>query len=411
MGRGDDAGRPAIYFHKLGTAQDRDRLVYEVKNHPTHVPTARVTEDGHYLVVTLVEGYEKNARRAARPAPPGAEARAALRRLGRAVHASSARAASSSTSRRTHNAPLGARDWPWMRAQPGTARTVVPEGTAAIEQASYVGGRIIAQLRRGRARRGARLRADGKPVGAVPLPGLGGIEGFEGEGTQNETFFSYTDYLTPRRIFRLDVPTNSASLWREPRSPADATPFVTEQVFYTSKDGTRVPDVHHPPARHGEGRQPAVPAVRLRRLQHLAHAGSTAPQVLAWLEMGGAYAEANLRGGGEYGEAWHRAGTLANKQHVFDDFIAAAEYLIGEHYTRSARLGDPWAQQRRAAGRCGADAAAGPVRRGAARRSACSTCCATTPPAPTRGSGRPTTGWRRIRSSSGRCTPTRRCRT
>ena len=92
------------------------------------------------------------------------------------------------------------------------------------------------------------------------------------------------------------------------------------------------------------------------------------PQVQAWLEMGGVYAEANLRGGGEYGEAWHKAGTLANKQHVFDDFIAAAEYLIREHYTRTARLGDPRPQQRRTADRRGADAAPGSVRRGAAGR-------------------------------------------
>ncbi len=180
--------------------------------------------------------------------------------------------------------------------------------------------------------------ADGKPVGAVPLPGLGGIEGFEGEGTQSETFFAYTDYLTPRRIFRLDVPTNTASPWREPRTPADSTPFVTEQVFYSSKDGTRVPMyITHRRDMVKDGNQPLL--LYGYGGFNISLTPQYRPQVMAWLEMGGAYAEANLRGGGEYGETWHRAGTLANKQHVFDDFIAAAEYLIGEHYTRSARLG------------------------------------------------------------------------
>ena len=270
-GRGDDAGRPAVYFHKLGTAQDQDRLVYEVTDHPTHVPMARVTEDGHYLVVTLVEGYEKNGVELLDLRRPEAKPAAAVRRLGRACTATSARAATELTSRRTRNAPLGAVLAVDAR-EPGTARTVVAEGTAALEQATYVGGRIIARYVEDAHGVARVYSADGKPVGAVPLPGLGGIEGFEGEGTQNETFFSYTDYLTPRRIFRLDVPTNSASLWREPRSPADATPFVTEQVFYTSKDGTRVPMyITHRRDMVKDGNQPLL-LVRLRRVQHLAHA-------------------------------------------------------------------------------------------------------------------------------------------
>jgi prolyl oligopeptidase len=175
-------------------------------------------------------------------------------------------------------------------------------------------------------------------VGEVALPGLGGIEGFQGEEAQSETFFSYTDYLTPPRIYRFDVPANRASLWRGAQPPAAAAQFVTEQVFYNSKDGTRVPmyvtrrrdaarDGNQPLLLYGYGGFDVslTPSYR--------------PSVEAWLEMGGTYVEANLRGGGEYGEAWHKAGTLENKQRVFDDFIAAAEYLVQEHYTRSARLG------------------------------------------------------------------------
>jgi len=335
-GRGDDSGRPAVYFHRLGTPQDHDRLVYEVTDHPTRIPAGRVTEDGHYLIITLFDGYERNGVNLLDLQHPGARAQrlffawdALYTFIG--VHGEDL------YFRTTKDAPLGRVIALDARA-PGSWRTVVPEGTTALEEASYVGGRIIAKYVEDAHGVARVYERDGRPVGSVPLPGLGGIEGFEGEGNQTETFFSYTDYLTPRKIFRFEVPANQARLWREARAPASAAQFVTEQVFYGSKDGTRVPMyITHRRDMAKDGDQPLLlygyggfdlsltPAYR--------------PAVQAWLEMGGAYAEANLRGGGEYGEAWHRAGTLANKQHVFDDFIAAAEYLIGEHYTRSARLG------------------------------------------------------------------------
>jgi prolyl oligopeptidase len=144
--------------------------------------------------------------------------------------------------------------------------------------------------------------------------------------------------LTPRRIYRLDVQANRTALWRAPPTPAAAADYVTEQVFYLSKDGTRVPMyITH---------RRDVPRDGSAAMLLYGYGGfdvsltpTYRPAVQAWLEMGGSYAEANLRGGGEYGEAWHTAGTLTNKQRVFDDFIAAAQFLIDEHYTRPARLG------------------------------------------------------------------------
>ena len=334
-GHGDDTGRPAVYFHQLGTPQDRDRLVYEVTDHPTHVPTAHVTEDGRYLIVTLFEGYEKNGvdvidlREAGKPHPVFADWEALYTFIGSRGH--------ELYFRTTYRAPLGRVIAVDARA-PVTRRTIVPEGSAALAEASYVGGRFIASYVED-AHGVARLyERDGRPVGEVPLPGLGRIEGFEGEGAQSETFFSYTDYLTPRRIYRLDVPANHPTLWREPHTSALSGQFVTEQVFYNSKDGTRVPMyITHRRGSTRDGNQPVLlygyggfdisltPVYR--------------PTVEAWLEMGGTYVEANLRGGGEYGETWHKAGTLANKQRVFDDFVAAAEFLVNENYTRRARLG------------------------------------------------------------------------
>jgi prolyl oligopeptidase len=335
-GRGDDSGRPAVYFHKLGTAQDEDRLVYEVTNHPTRVPVARVTEDGRYLVITLFEGYERNGVELLDLRRPGEGARSAFAEWDALYNFIGSRG-HELFFRTTYHAPLGrviaidARD-------PGPRHTVVAEGATALEEATYVGGRIIARYVQDAHAVVRVFERDGRPVGEVTLPGLGRVEGFQGEGKDTETFFSYTDYLTPRRVFHFDVPANAATLWREAQVPASTEQFVTEQVFYNSKDGTRVPMfITHRRDAARDGNQPVL--LYGYGGFDISLTPDFKPQVLAWLEMGGTYAEANLRGGGEYGEAWHRAGTLANKQHVFDDFIAAAEYLIKQHYTRSARLG------------------------------------------------------------------------
>ena len=336
VGKGDDAGRPALYFHKLNTSQDADRLVYEIKDHPTRIPQGRVTEDGHYLVITQVEGYEKNGVELLDLLKPGAQAQPLLMGWDALYNFIGSRG-DELYFHTTHNAPLG-RVIAIDAHQPASPRTVVAEGASAIEEATYVGGRIVAKYVED-AHGVARIyERDGRLAGTVPLPGLGGIDGFRGEGNRSETFFSYTDYLTPRRIYRLDVSTDEATLWREPHVPASMTDFVTEQVFYASKDGTRVPMyITHRRDLAKTGDTPLL--LYGYGGFNISATPSYRPQVQAWLELGGAFAEANLRGGGEYGEAWHKAGTLANKQHVFDDFIAAAEYLIREHYTRSARLG------------------------------------------------------------------------
>jgi prolyl oligopeptidase len=337
-GRGDDLARPALYFHRLGSAQRDDRRVYEVTNHPTRIPSGRVTEDGRYLVITLFDGYEKNGVDLIDLRQPDALARPLFSEWD-ALYTFIGARGDELFFRTTKDAPLGRVIEVNARTpQPGTLHTLIPQGRGALQDVSYVGGRFVARYVED-AHSVVRLyERDGRFVGDVPLPGMGGVDGFQGEGRQTETFFGYTDYLTPRRIYRLDVPENKATLWRAPHIPASTADYVTEQVFYASKDGTRIPMyITHARAMVRDGNQPLLlygyggfdvsltPQYR--------------PQVQAWLEMGGAYAEANLRGGGEYGEAWHKAGTLANKQHVFDDFIAAAEYLVAQHYTRTARLG------------------------------------------------------------------------
>jgi len=336
-GKGDDAARPAIYFHRLGSAQDQDVLVYAMHDRTTRIPTGRVTDDGHYLVITQVEGYEHNGVELLDLRRPDAKARP-LFTAWDALYSFIGAHGDELFFQTTRDAPLGQVIAVDVREPGLPSRTVVPQGSTALQEATYVGGRVIARYVEDAHAVARVYERDGRTVGRVALPALGGIEGFYGTGTQAETFFSYTDFLTPRKIYRFDVAANQPTLWREPRMPALSPQFITEQVFFTSKDGTRVP--MYITQRRGapkDGNQPLLlygyggfdisltPGYR--------------PAVQAWLEMGGAYAEANLRGGGEYGEAWHKAGTLTQKQHVFDDFIAAAEYLIREHYTRPAKLG------------------------------------------------------------------------
>jgi prolyl oligopeptidase len=335
--RGDDAGRPDIYFHKIAEAQNADRLVYQVTDHPTRVPSGTVTEDGHYFIIGLFDGYESNAwlvqdlrKPDSKPQPLFTKWDALYNFLGSK--------GDELYFQTTKDAPRGrviavdARD-----PAPAKWRTVVPHGEYSINTASYVGGRVIVDYTRDAHSLVRLFEASGALVGDVKLPGLGTAGGFQGSGTNPETFFSYSDYLSPTRVMRLDVSVNAVSEFRTPKVPADFSPFVTEQVFYTSKDGTKVPmfitrrkdaqrDGNRPVMLYGYGGF------------NVTLSPAFSPAIQSWLEMGGVYAVANLRGGGEYGEEWHQAGTRLKKQNVFDDFISAAEFLIREKYTNPKRL-------------------------------------------------------------------------
>jgi len=336
-GHGDDAGRPAVYFHRLGEPQERDALVYAVTDHPTRAPSADITGDGKLLVISIYEDTRRDGvvlKDISRPD-------GAVTKLFTGFDANYGFAGDDADFLYfTTNA--GAPNWRVLavdRKAPSaaSARTVVPEADTAIGDAAISGDRIVVSYLQD-ARNVVRLfERDGKPVGEVPLPGPGSAGGFETDSDDPEAFFAFSDFLAPTRILRLDTAKNAVSTFRAPKIDADTSAFVTEQVFYPSKDGTRIPMfITHRRDMPRDGNQPVLlygyggfnisltPAFR--------------PTVLAWLEMGGVYAEANLRGGGEYGEAWHDAGTVLHKQNVFDDFIAAAEYLIREKYTQPSRL-------------------------------------------------------------------------
>jgi prolyl oligopeptidase len=331
-GRPDAGGLAAVYFHRLGTAQDSDVIAYEVSAHVTHVPSAQLTEDGHYLVVTLLESAGRNGVDLVDLRQPDA----------RPVHllaAGEARYGYLGTHGRelyfetTQQAPLG-RIIAIDAREPATRRVVVPEGDDVLEQAAYVGGSFVLAYV-AEAHSVVRVFArDGRPRGEVSLPGLGSVTGFAGEEGDAQTFFSYTDYLTPPAIYRLDMAALHTSAWLAASPSFPVGTFLTEQTYYTSKDGTRVSlyITHRRDLPH-DGNQPLV-----------LYAGAGAamlpiyrPQVQAWLEMGGVYAEADLHAG-DYDLGNARA-VLENEQLANDDLVAAAEYLSREHYSRASRLG------------------------------------------------------------------------
>ncbi len=336
-GRGDDQAQPVVHFHKSGTPQSADRAIYQVTDHPRRVPGASVSDDGRWLFVSLFDGYRANGVDVIDLRDPAAPAR----RLFGAWDARYDIIGSEGDTayvQTTNAAPRGRIIAVDLKdPTPARWRELVPQQDIALDGANFVGGKIIATYVKD-ARGIARIfDRNGAPLGEVGSPVLGTIGGFGGNGKDTETFFAYTDYLTPGRVLRLDIGTQAVSTWREPKIAGDTSPYVTKQVFYTSQDGTRVPMfITHRKDLVKTGDTPTM--LYGYGGFNVSLTPSFSPTVFAWLEMGGVYAVANLRGGGEYGEAWHEAGTKLKKQNVFDDFIAAAEFLVRDGWTKPARL-------------------------------------------------------------------------
>ena len=220
---------------------------------------------------------------------------------------------------------------------PGILRTVVPQSRFALQSASYVGGRLILSYLADAHSAVSVFDASGRHLRDVSLPGLGTATGFEGFAGDRTTFYSYAGWTTPPTIYRYDVLAGQSAVYRKPRISFDAGQYVTREVFYRSKDGTRVPMmVSYRRGMALDGTNPTILYAYGGFDIPITPSFSTA--IATWLQMGGVYAVANIRGGSEYGEAWHRAGMLGNKQNVFDDFIAAAQYLIAQKYTSTPKL-------------------------------------------------------------------------
>ena len=335
--RGDDQGQPVVYFHRLGTAQADDKVVYRVTDHPTRAPSASLSEDGDWLFVSLFDGYRANGIEVIDKRVADAKPRTIFGAWD-ARYTILGNEGDTLFVQTTNAAPRGriiAVDI--NNPQPAAWRELVPQSELAMDEASYVGSHLIVRYVRDAHGVAKLFDRDGKAKGEVDVPGMGTIAGFGGGAKDEETFFAYADYLSAGQVMRLDLKTLKTSVFREPKIAADTTLYETRQVFYRSKDGTRVP--MYITQRKGAPRDGKAPTLLYGYGGfNVSITPAFRPSVLAWLEMGGTYVEANLRGGGEYGDAWHEAGTKTRKQNVFDDFIAAAEYLIAEKITSPAQL-------------------------------------------------------------------------
>ncbi len=332
-----------LYYHVLGADQSADRLVYERPDEPDWGFGAKVTEDGRYAVIFVWKGTDRRNRvyymdleradapRLDAPVVPLLDDFDA----GYSFIGNDGPVFYFQTDLDAPKSRLIAIDT--RRPERAAWRTVIPEADDALDDLSFVGDKFIATYMH-HARNIVRVFSmDGTPAGEIALPTLGTVGGFKGKRTDTETFYSFTSYLYPTTIFRYDIASGASTVFRAPEIDFDPSGYETEQVFYSSKDGTRVPMfLTH---RKGIARDGANPTVLYG---YGGFKGSLTPSFsvgnLVWLEMGGVYAAANLRGGAEYGEEWHAAGMKEKKQNVFDDFIAAAEFLMREGYTSRERL-------------------------------------------------------------------------
>jgi prolyl oligopeptidase len=333
-----------VHYHRIGTQQGQDRFIYWRKELPRHFVGARVTDDGRYLVITLHKGTDPKTRLfladLGDPMQPNLGAPvvavvdediAELTILGNEGPVFIARTDLDAPNRRV--VAIDTR----LSAGPAGWKVIVPERRNALESATMAGGRLFCQYLVDVTSEVRIFSLAGDAEGSLALPGMTTVAGMRGRKCGDELFYVVTSPLLPSTVFRYDIAARASTAFDTERPAFDPAAYETRRVFYASKDGTEVPmfitarkdlllDGSRPAWLYAYGgfAISAMPAYR--------------PDLPAWLEMGGIFVQASLRGGAEYGEEWHRAGMFEKKQNVFDDFIAAAEYLIRERYTSPSKL-------------------------------------------------------------------------
>lgn len=325
-----------VFFHQLGNAQSKDQIIFENKQFALRNCGAGVSDDQKYLFISETESTSGNSlwikdlsKSNAVPVliAPGFESDFnVIDHYQGKVYVL--------TNYKAPNQQLMVFD----PAKPELANwtTLIPETDNVLETASIIGGKLFIKYLKDASHHLYAYDLSGKEAYEVKLPTIGTV-GISGDLDENEAFYTFTSYTFPPTIYRYDVAQNKAELFRKSEVSFNPDDYISEQVFYTSKDGTKVPmSITYKKGMKKNGKNPVMlygyggfnisllPGFSVTRIP--------------FLEQGGIYAIANLRGGGEYGESWHKAGTKMQKQNVFDDFIAAAEYLINEKYTSSEKL-------------------------------------------------------------------------
>jgi prolyl oligopeptidase len=327
-----------LYYHRLGTAQSEDKLVYERPDNKELGFAGSVTDDGHYLIIHVWQGTSpKNRLYYKDLTQPDSQVIKLLDEFDAQYQFID------------NDGPVF-----WIQSDLDAPRgrvlaidtdhpkrtnwkALVPQGTDKLEFANVVNNSFLLGYLKD-ARTEVRVHdLNGTFLHNVDLPGIGTAEGFGGKRKHTETFYGFTSFTFPSTVYRYDPVAGKSSIFRQPKVDFDATRYESKQVFYNSKDGTRVPMfLTYKKGIKLDGQNPVL---------LYAYGGFdisltpffSVPNAV-WLEMGGVYAQPNLRGGGEYGEEWHQAGMKLKKQNVFDDFIAAAEWLIDSKYTSTPKL-------------------------------------------------------------------------
>jgi prolyl oligopeptidase len=327
-----------LYYHQLGTAQSEDKLIYDRPDFKEMMFGGAVSDDGHYLIISVAQDTSSKNRLYYKDlSKPDSEVVKLIDDFN-AQYNFIDNDGPIFWIQTDLDAPRGriiAIDT--RNPEKSNWKTVVPEGSDKLEFVNAVNNKFFTGYLKD-ARTEVRVYdLQGKLIRNVDLPGIGTATGFPGKRKDDETFYAFTSFTTPTTIYRYIPSQGKSTVFRKPKVDFDPNRYETKQVFYHSKDGTRVPMfLTYKKGLKLDGQNPTL---------LYAYGGfdiSLTPAFsvpnLVWLEMGGIFAQPNLRGGGEYGEDWHLAGTKAHKQNVFDDFIAAAEYLIAEKYTSTPKL-------------------------------------------------------------------------
>ena len=327
-----------LYYHKLGTAQPEDKLIYERPDNKELGFGGSVTNDGHYLVIFVWQGTSPKNRLYYKDLTKPDSAVVKLLDDFDAEYRFIDNDGPVFWIRTDLDAPRGkliAIDT--RHPEKANWKTVVEQGADKLEDVNVVDNLFLLGYLKD-AKTEVRVHdLQGKFLRNADLPGIGTAAGFGGKRKDKETFYSFTSFISPTTIYRYDPATGKSSIFKQPKVDFDATKYETKQLFYNSKDGTRIPMfLTYKRGLKLDGQNPTL-LYAYGGFDISLTPGFSIPTVV-WLEMGGIYAQPNLRGGGEYGEDWHLAGTKAKKQNVFDDFIAAAEWLIANKYTSTPKL-------------------------------------------------------------------------
>jgi prolyl oligopeptidase len=324
-----------VYYHALGTDQSSDILIYHDSLNPTRLHYVGTTQDERYMTLYISQGDQKGNLLYILDLSNPANKMVAVRNVfGNQNYIIESVGGKLYTN---VDAPRGR----IVAIDPATPMdswtTVVPERSEVLEGVTIVGGKLFATYMKDANHKAIVYNTDGSVYDEVELPALGSVNGFDGDVTDDATFYAFTSFTYPTTIYRYDIKTKTSKLFRKSEVDVKMDDYVTKQVFVTSKDGTKVPMfITHKKGLKLDGTAPTLLYAYGGFNSSLTPYFSTSRMII--LENGGVYAVANLRGGGEYGEDWHEAGMGLKKQNVFDDFIACGEYLIAQEYTSSKRM-------------------------------------------------------------------------